>query len=90
MEHLFMGDLQSFLVKNNRSLACNKVKFPIALGAVSAVLYLHSCRPAPLIHRNINAKNMLLTQQFESMLIDFGISRDREQETTTAGVGTSC
>ncbi|DAZ92851.1 TPA: hypothetical protein N0F65_012475 [Lagenidium giganteum] len=59
----------------------------MALGVAHALEYLHN-RPTPIIHRDVKAKNVLLTEQLQTKLIDFGISRDRTQETMTAGVGT--
>lgn len=88
IEYLALGDLQSFLERKNASLTWSKDKLPIAEGVAHAISYLHSRRPAPLIHRDIKAKNVLLTQQIQPKLIDFGVSRDRVQETMTAGIGT--
>lgn len=87
LEFLEKGDLQMFLRQNSNRLTW-KDKYPIALGIGSAILCLHARRPAPVIHRDIKAKNVLLTEKIQPKLIDFGVSRDSVQETMTAGVGT--
>lgn len=88
LEYLEVGDLQIYLEGNNDGLSWSKDKLPIALGIANAVAYLHARSPAPLIHRDIKAKNILLTKQLQPKIIDFGVSRDRVQETMTAGIGT--
>lgn len=88
IEYLETGDLQNFLASNNTNLTWTKDKFLIALGIAKAILYLHARRPVPLIHRDIKAKNILLTTNLQPKLIDFGVSRDSVQETMTAGIGT--
>lgn len=88
MEYLELGNLETFLKRNNEKLSWSEEKHPIALGITSAILCLHSRHPSPLIHRDIKAKNILLTQQLQPKLIDFGVSRDRVQETMAAGIGT--
>lgn len=88
VEYLETGDLQMFLQRNNDNLSWTEDKYSIALGIARGVAYLHTRRPAPLIHRDIKAKNVLLTSKLQPKLIDFGVSRDRALETMTAGVGT--
>lgn len=89
MEYLPMGDLQAFLKRNNQTLTWIKAKYSIALGAASAISYLHARRPASLIHRDIKAKNIVLTEQLQPKLIDFSVSRECCGDMTmTAGVGT--
>lgn len=88
LEYLEVGDLRIYLERNNKHLSWSNAKFSIALGIASAVAYLHARSPAPLIHRDIKAKNILLTTTLQPKLIDFGVSRDRVQETMTAGIGT--
>lgn len=88
VEYLEMGDLQTFLQRNNDKLSWSDGKCKIALGIAKAIAYLHARSPAPLIHRDIKAKNVLLTSHLLPKLIDFGVSRDRVFETMSAGVGT--
>ncbi|KAG7389588.1 hypothetical protein PHYBOEH_007406 [Phytophthora boehmeriae] len=82
-----VGDLQMYLYKNADLLSWAKDKIHIAVGIGLALEYLHSRTP-PLIHRDLKSKNVLLTRQLEAKLIDFGVSRDCENASMTAGVGT--
>ncbi|OWZ01594.1 TKL/DRK protein kinase [Phytophthora megakarya] len=63
-------------------------KVKIALHVAHALTYLHSCAP-PVIHRDLKSSNILLNEQMEAKVTDFGISRERIDATMTAGVGTS-
>ncbi|KAE9270861.1 hypothetical protein PF008_g30497 [Phytophthora fragariae] len=42
-----------------------------------------------VIHRDLKSCNILLNHAMEAKVIDFGISRERMDQTMTAGVGTS-
>ncbi|DBA05063.1 TPA: hypothetical protein N0F65_000751 [Lagenidium giganteum] len=60
----------------------------IALDVLEAVVYLHSFS-SPIIHRDLKAKNVLLSKNYEAKLSDFGISREwAVDQTMTAGIGT--
>ncbi|KAJ0390941.1 hypothetical protein ATCC90586_011421 [Pythium insidiosum] len=59
----------------------------IALHIVDALVYLHSRQP-PVLHRDLKSRNVLLSTQHDAKLIDFGVSRERGDQTMTAGVGT--
>ncbi|KAL3660816.1 hypothetical protein V7S43_014218 [Phytophthora oleae] len=81
------GDLQSYLKKNAEAMSWAKDKIHIAAGIGRAVVYLHTRSP-PIIHRDLKSKNVLLTNDLEAKLIDFGVSRGLAENTMTAGVGT--
>ncbi|KAL4124222.1 hypothetical protein PRIC2_010059 [Phytophthora ramorum] len=87
LEFFPMGDLQAYLMKNADLMSWSKDKIHIAAGVGRALEYLHSRSP-PLIHRDLKSKNILLTRMLEAKLIDFGVSRDRQEHSMTAGVGT--
>ncbi|KAL3660814.1 hypothetical protein V7S43_014216 [Phytophthora oleae] len=87
LEFFPTGDLQEYLAKNADLLSWKKDKIDIAVGTARALEYLHSRSP-PLIHRDLKSKNILLTKKLEPKLIDFGVSRGREELSMTAGVGT--
>ena len=47
----------------------------IAIGTAKGMLYLHSQRPAPIIHRDLKAANVLITHDFTARVADFGLSK---------------
>ncbi|KAL6206729.1 hypothetical protein ACLB2K_023976 [Fragaria x ananassa] len=63
----------------------------IALGAARGLVYLHEqCNPK-IIHRDVKAANILLDQNFEAVVGDFGLAKlldQRESHVTTAVRGT--
>ncbi|KAG3163391.1 hypothetical protein PI124_g5530 [Phytophthora idaei] len=87
MEFLPLGDLQAYLRKNFDLLVWTKVKIHIAIGVALALEYLHSRSP-PIIHRDLKSKNILISKRLEPKLSDFGVSRSRQENSMTAGVGT--
>ncbi|KAJ0389497.1 hypothetical protein ATCC90586_011362 [Pythium insidiosum] len=62
-------------------------KARIALHVAEALVYLHSRNPK-LLHRDLKSKNILLTENGDAKLTDFGVSRQWEDLTLTAGVGS--
>ncbi|XP_071726523.1 probable LRR receptor-like serine/threonine-protein kinase At5g45780 isoform X2 [Rutidosis leptorrhynchoides] len=63
----------------------------IALGAARGLLYLHEqCNPK-IIHRDVKAANILLDENFEAVVGDFGLAKlldPRDTHVTTAVRGT--
>ncbi|OQR92448.1 tyrosyl-tRNA synthetase [Thraustotheca clavata] len=82
------GKTLRHLLSNKRiNLTWEKEKISIAMDICSAIVYMHSLTPR-LIHRNIRAEKVLLTNRREAKLSGFGCARDRTFENTmTAGVG---
>jgi len=91
LEFMDGGDLRTLLNKyeaNKHPVGVDREKATIALHVCHALTYLHSLTP-PVIHRDLKSRNILLNQAMEAKLTDFGISRERLDQTMTAGVGTS-
>ncbi|KAE8912844.1 hypothetical protein PF005_g5082 [Phytophthora fragariae] len=91
LEFMDGGDLRTLLNKYETSkhpVGFNKLKATIALHVCHALTYLHSLAP-PVIHRDLKSRNILLNKAMEAKLTDFGISRERLDQTMTAGMGTS-
>ncbi|KAE9249046.1 hypothetical protein PF004_g3590 [Phytophthora fragariae] len=87
------GDLSTVLRncrENGYRLTWSESKATIALHIVEALTYLHSLSPK-VIHRDLKSKNVLLNEEMQAKLSDFGISRERHDLEThmTAGMGTS-
>src|SRR5437660_7404763 len=59
-----------------------KIMAPI----VDAVAYLHALHP-PIIHRDIKPSNIIVpTSDVRSVLVDFGIAKEYDQDSTTTAV----
>jgi len=58
-----------------------KIMAPI----VAAVSYLHKQQP-PIIHRDIKPANIIVPGGDDSVLVDFGIAKEYEQDSTTTAV----
>ncbi|EGZ27003.1 hypothetical protein PHYSODRAFT_477685 [Phytophthora sojae] len=91
LEFMDGGDLRTLLNKYETSkhpVGFDKQKATIALHVCHALTYLHSLAP-PVIHRDLKSRNILLNKAMHAKLTDFGISRERLDQTMTAGMGTS-
>ncbi|KAL3666203.1 hypothetical protein V7S43_008991 [Phytophthora oleae] len=91
LEFMEGGDLRTLLnkySKEHRPTGFTFEKVQIALHVAHALTYLHSLDP-PVIHRDLKSKNILLSQDLDAKLTDFGVSRERADRTMTAAVGTS-
>ena len=71
MECLPMS-LNDYLEQNE--MVPNHVKKSILLDVSNGLLYLHTQTPA-ILHRDINADNVLLTSSLQAKIADFGVSR---------------
>ncbi|KAJ0391361.1 hypothetical protein ATCC90586_012085 [Pythium insidiosum] len=84
------GDLRDVLQRyksENRPTGFNLEKTKIALHIIEALAYLHS-RDPQVLHRDLKSRNVLLSPTLDAKLIDFGVSRERADQTMTAEVGT--
>ncbi|TMW67295.1 hypothetical protein Poli38472_012411 [Pythium oligandrum] len=91
-EFLDRGDLRSVLAEFQRTgsheLGFGADKVKIALHVAHALTYMHSLQPA-VLHRDLKSRNILLDNELNAKLTDFGVSRERADSTMTAGVGSS-
>ncbi|KAF5205423.1 Kinase family protein [Thalictrum thalictroides] len=68
------GCLASLLYGSNEKLDWG-IRYKIALGTAEGLLYLHEGCPRRIIHRDIKSSNILLTQEFEPQICDFGLAK---------------
>ncbi|CAN4113352.1 unnamed protein product [Withania somnifera] len=69
------GTLSSALHgRSNKSLEW-RMRYKIALGIARGLHYLHKCCKHRIIHRDIKASNVLLGQDYEPQISDFGLAK---------------
>ncbi|XP_012845736.1 PREDICTED: wall-associated receptor kinase-like 1 [Erythranthe guttata] len=77
---------------NEEFLLSWKMRVRVARDVAGALSYLHSASTAPIYHRDIKSKNILLDDKYRAKVADFGISRSigiDETHLTTRVIGTS-
>ncbi|CAH8354686.1 unnamed protein product [Eruca vesicaria subsp. sativa] len=57
-------------------------RFKVAVGVAEALDYLHNSASQPVIHRDVKSSNILLSNDFEPQLSDFGLARWASISTT--------
>ncbi|KAL7157045.1 hypothetical protein ABFS83_02G051300 [Erythranthe nasuta] len=73
------GSLDSHLFKGKTILPW-EVRYKIAQGIASALLYLHEEWEQAVVHRDIKASNIMLDSNFNAKLGDFGLARFVDHE----------
>ncbi|GAA0148259.1 hypothetical protein LIER_07754 [Lithospermum erythrorhizon] len=69
-----LGSLASLLHGSKKKLNW-EVRYKIILGIADGLLYLHENCERRIIHRDIKADNILLTEGFEPQICDFGLAK---------------
>ncbi|XP_057761992.1 probable LRR receptor-like serine/threonine-protein kinase At4g29180 [Arachis stenosperma] len=74
-EYMANGNLKDYLsVRNSQNLSWER-RIQIAIDAAEGLDYLHhGCKP-PIIHRDVKSANILLNEDLEAKIADFGLSR---------------
>ncbi|XP_047977281.1 receptor-like cytosolic serine/threonine-protein kinase RBK2 isoform X2 [Salvia hispanica] len=69
-----LGSLASML-HNPREKVEWSTRYKVALGTAKGLLYLHEGCQRRIIHRDIKPANILLTEDFEPQICDFGLAK---------------
>ncbi|KAJ3694424.1 hypothetical protein LUZ60_009904 [Juncus effusus] len=68
--------LDRFLFDKKKSVLLNwEKRYEIIVGIAKGLLYLHEESPVKIIHRDIKASNILLDEQLNPKISDFGMAR---------------
>ncbi|XP_062098451.1 PTI1-like tyrosine-protein kinase 2 isoform X2 [Humulus lupulus] len=71
-----MGNLENYLHgdSSGKSIVSWELRFNVAIAVAEALNYLHNNSPQPIIHRDIKLSNILLTNDLQPKLSDFGLA----------------
>ncbi|GER26517.1 protein kinase family protein [Striga asiatica] len=69
-----IGSLASMLHSSREKVEWN-IRYKVAVGTAKGLLYLHEGCQRRIIHRDIKAANILLTEEFEPQICDFGLAK---------------
>ncbi|CAL5062372.1 unnamed protein product [Urochloa decumbens] len=79
-EYIKNGSLDNFLFDDARGNALNwEQQYNIVLGIAKGILYLHEDSSMRIIHRDLKPNNILLDDDMEPKIADFGLARLLEE-----------
>ncbi|CAK7340814.1 unnamed protein product [Dovyalis caffra] len=76
------GSLYNHLFESGKTKLSWPIRQKIALGTARGLAYLHYGVHPAIIHRDIKASNILLDENFEAKVADFGLARFNSQRMT--------
>ncbi|PNY05720.1 leucine-rich repeat receptor-like protein kinase at2g19210-like protein [Trifolium pratense] len=91
-EYMANGNLQQLLSEENQDILSWNARLKIAVDAAHGLEYLHNgCKP-PIMHRDLKPSNILLDENLQAKIADFGLSRafgnDNDSHISTCPAGT--
>ncbi|XP_047339203.1 probable LRR receptor-like serine/threonine-protein kinase At4g29180 [Impatiens glandulifera] len=84
-EYMANGNLRDFLSDNNKASGklSWEMRIRIAIDAAQGLEYLHhGCKP-PIVHRDVKSANILLSENMDAKIADFGLSKAIPSEEIT-------
>ncbi|EOY26999.1 Leucine-rich repeat protein kinase family protein, putative [Theobroma cacao] len=74
-EYMSNGNFEHHLSESNTNILSWEQRLKIAMGAAQGLEQLHNGSKPPIIHRDVNPTNILLNEDLQAKLADFGLSR---------------
>jgi serine/threonine protein kinase len=87
-EFMKQGSLRDILANNTIKLAW-KQKLRMLRSAALGINYLHSLHPV-IVHRDLKPSNLLVDENWNVKVADFGFARIKEENATMTRCGTPC
>ncbi|TYI05222.1 hypothetical protein ES332_A10G073400v1 [Gossypium tomentosum] len=88
-EFMSNGNLRQHLFSTNTTVLNWNQRLQIAVDAAQGLDYLHNgCKP-PIVHRDLKPSNILLTENMQAKIADFGLSRAFSMDTSTSSISTA-
>ncbi|URE17717.1 receptor-like serine threonine-protein kinase [Musa troglodytarum] len=90
-EYMSQGTLLDYIRGKTRNVSVFSwgKRLQIAIEAAQGLEYLHNgCKP-PLIHRDVKTANILLGEQLEAKIADFGLSKAIQNDVTNVPTAVS-
>ncbi|OMO91589.1 hypothetical protein COLO4_18263 [Corchorus olitorius] len=92
-EYMANGNLKDYLSHKNSQTLNWEMRLRIAIDAAQGLEYLHyGCKP-PIIHRDVKTANILLSENMDAKIADFGLSKtfptDGRSHLLTTVMGTT-
>ncbi|XP_027358521.1 probable LRR receptor-like serine/threonine-protein kinase At4g29180 [Abrus precatorius] len=85
-EYMVNGNLKDYLLLSDKDTPCLswERRLQIAIDAAEGLDYLHhGCKP-PIVHRDVKSANILLSQELEAKIADFGLSKEFRKDNQNA------
>ncbi|KAL0423287.1 UNVERIFIED_CONTAM: Cysteine-rich receptor-like protein kinase [Sesamum radiatum] len=90
-EYMANGSLDRFLYGDKRGVLTWKQRYNIIFGTARGLAYLHEQYHECIIHRDIKPSNILLDDDFQTKIADFGLARllpENQSHVSTKFAGT--
>ncbi|GLU14390.1 hypothetical protein SLE2022_309640 [Rubroshorea leprosula] len=91
-EYMAKGNLAELLSESSIDILSWEQRLQIVVDAASGLEYLHNGCKQPIIHRDVKSTNILLNENFQAKIADFGMSKplsmEGDSDMSTVVIGT--